>query len=110
MKIRNLLLALLTFCFFNPIHAEEQHLDVRCLITNEEGIFLQVGDRWIAGDGLLAISGGTFVLCEAEWIPIEDALSNPDCARATWVCSKCKYVNYEGILACAVCGKPRHAK
>jgi hypothetical protein len=76
-------------------------------IANQEGVFLQIGNRWIATEGLQISKEEIFVMVNGEWITIAEALENPECARATWKCSVCGFVNYDGISACGVCGTPR---
>lgn len=80
---------------------------VNCVMTNEEGVFLKIADDWIATEALQATGEGMFVLVNSEWMTIEEALENPKCTRGTWTCDRCGFVNYDGIEACGVCGKPR---
>jgi hypothetical protein len=80
---------------------------LRHIITNDEGVFLQIGNTWIATEGLQILEEEIFVLVNGEWITIAKALENPECARATWKCAVCGFVNYDGISACGVCGTPR---
>jgi hypothetical protein len=83
---------------------------VRHIITNGGGVFLQVGNSWIATEGLQVSGEKMFVLVNGEWITIAEALENPECVRATWKCEVCGFINYDGISACGVCGTPRPKK
>ncbi|MCC5833085.1 MAG: hypothetical protein JJU12_08625 [Chlamydiales bacterium] len=38
----------------------------------------------------------------------EQPAAMPQAARKSWICTKCKYRNYEGIEKCGVCGNSRH--
>ena len=79
------------------------------MITNQSGVFLRVGDCWIVAAGLYASSDGLFVLIYGNWMTVEEALEIPECKLKTWVCSRCKFINYEGVNVCGVCGKPRYS-
>jgi hypothetical protein len=79
------------------------------VISNQSAVLLRVGDCWIVTEGLQATPEGIFVLICADWMTVEQALEIPECRRGTWECSRCHFINYEGISACAVCGKPRYA-
>lgn len=99
-------------CFFNAMHACENNCAkpfVSHIITNDEGVLLQVGTDWIVTEDLYATEEGIFVLLNDEWIPIAEALNHPECLRATWKC-KCGYINYDCISACGVCGRPKPKK
>lgn len=39
---------------------------------------------------------------------VKTALEMPQARRSTWICTKCKYRNYDGVDKCGICGKPRH--
>lgn len=103
-------------CLFNSMcaiddgRAESEIPIIEHIIANEEGVFLQVGNTWIATEGLQVSSGEIFVLIEGEWMTISEAVENPDCARATWKCEVCGFINYDGIAVCGVCGTPRPPK
>lgn len=79
------------------------------VITNQQGVFLRIGDYWIVTEGLQATPAGMLVLIYGNWMSVEEALEIPECRRGTWECSRCHFINYEGISACGVCGKPRYA-
>ena len=79
------------------------------IITNHQGVFLRIGDCWIVTEGLQAAQEGVFVLVYGNWMTVEEAMGIPECRRGTWESSRCHFINYEGVSACAVCGKPRHA-
>ena len=87
------------FDSFDPI--------INCMMTNEEGVFLKVANNWITTQALHATEEGVFVLVDGEWMTLAEALANPKCVRKTWTCDRCGFVNYDGIEACGVCGKPR---
>jgi hypothetical protein len=80
---------------------------VSYVMSTEEGVFLKVANNWIATEALQATGEGIFVLVEGEWMTVAEALENPKCLRATWICDRCGFVNYDGIEACGVCGKLR---
>ncbi len=109
-------LFLIVLCFSGGAHAFENNSRehefplVRHVITNEEGVFLQVGNGWIATEALQATGEGMFVLVGGEWMTIAEALENPECARETWKCEVCGFNNYDGIAACGICGTPRPKK
>lgn len=79
------------------------------VITNQQGVFLRVGDCWIVIEGLQATPEGMLVLIYGGSMTVEEALEIPECRMGTWECSRCHFINYEGISACGVCGKPRYA-
>ncbi len=118
--IKVLLLLLLTLCFSNASHAfedenyypevKQESPLIRHIIKSEEGVFLQIGDGWILTEGLQASAEGIFVIVNGEYMTVEAALENSECVRKTWVCKKCGFINYDGIAACALCGKPRYEK
>jgi len=78
------------------------------VVTNEDGVLLRIGDEWLAAEGLQASGMGIYLLVNSEWMTLEEALETPECRRKSWVCTRCKYRNYDGINNCAVCGKPRY--
>jgi hypothetical protein len=80
---------------------------VNQIITNEEGVFLHVGDCWIESEGLIASNDGLMVLIEGNWMPLPNATFVDDCKRGSWQCSRCDRYNLEGVEACAYCGKKR---
>jgi len=72
-------------------------------------VFLKVGNEWLATDGLQASESGILILINGGWITIEEAFESLGGERREkWKCTKCGFFNYDGIAACAVCGKPRH--
>lgn len=101
-------LILSIFCLIGGGDASERHdPTISAMITSEEGVFLKIDNNWIAAEALQATGEGILVLVESDWITVAEALENPDCARRTWTCDRCGYVNYDGIEACGVCGKSR---
>jgi hypothetical protein len=86
-----------------------EKLFVDQVISDQQGVFLRVGDVWIVTEGLQATSEGMLVLIYGDWMTVEDAMKIPECRRGTWECSRCHFINYEGISVCGVCGKPRYA-
>ena len=115
-------ICLLAFCCINSLqaleenyansyHYNEQLLDnqrIDKIITNEQGVFLLIDGCWIGTQGMQATQGGIFVLENGEWMSVLEAIEGGIFPLETWECSRCHFMNYEGISACGVCGKPKY--
>jgi hypothetical protein len=102
-KIVALFLVLLSFS--TTTYAREWDLlSVQQVITNEQGVCLLIGDRWLSTEGFFATGEGMFVLLNEEWTPLTEALARGD-YQAGWTCSRCGYYNFmDGVTKCGVCG------
>lgn len=100
-----LLSALCCFCV-GDASAEECSPQVDHIVTNGQGVCLQIGDHLIVADGLLASGEGILVLVSGEWITIDAALEFSE-YNCVWKCQKCGYINMDQINRCPICGKAR---
>ncbi len=92
------------FCYVNVSFASGQSVEkfnnhqINQIITNDEGVFLLVGDLWIEAEGLLTMPGNCLLLEGGKWVSINEVM---DCdTYKTWVCRICGWVNPQGITRC----------
>jgi hypothetical protein len=57
-------------------------------------VCLLIGDAWLVAKGMQASDAGMFILLNAEWVPIAEAIEFGD-YQASWKCRKCGRYNSE---------------
>ena len=77
------------------------------VMTNHQGVCLQIGDSWLVTKGLQASDAGIFVLVEGEWVPLSEAVAWGE-FEASWQCARCGRNNMDGISTCPYCGKSKN--
>lgn len=83
---------------YNSYDSELQTVHIDKIVSNEEGVFLFVQDKWIRVESMQATPGNILILNNSLWTPLASII---ECDNYyTWKCPICGWTNPQGVSRC----------